>query len=115
MLRKQSGFSFSPSFAPRLCTLRLLFFSDDDARGRLRQLEIWSGRATILILLGIIGDIVLLFVFPREVVSTLERWSQVSAKALIGIGLIIEYVCIVRTISATSAEQTESDQRVANA
>jgi hypothetical protein len=86
-----------------------------DARGRLRQLETWSGRATILILLGIVGDIAIPFFFPHETISIPERWSQVFANALIGVGLIVEYLCIVQTISATSAEQTESDQRVANA
>lgn len=86
-----------------------------DARTRLRQLETWSGRATILILLGIIGDIVLPFIFSHETISIAERWSQVFFNAMIGVGLIVEYVCIVQTISATSAEQVDADQRVANA
>jgi len=82
---------------------------------RLASLEKWSAKATLLILAGIVGDIVLPFFFPHDTVSWSERWAQVACNALIGVGLAVEYVCIVRTIAATSALQAASDMRVAEA
>lgn len=84
----------------------------NDPHTRLARLERWSGRATLLILAGIIIEIVLVLWFAHEFWE--RNWSIV-ANALIGIGLIAEYIVIGRTIVASGEAQLESDAKLAEA
>lgn len=80
----------------------------------LERADTWSGHATLLILVGIIAEIVLLFVFTDKT-DQVERWLLAASNAAIGVGLVIEYACIRKTIKA-SAEQTEiSNQKLREA
>lgn len=83
-----------------------------DPHARLDALERWSARATLLILAGIILDIVLIFTFPH---GLWEGAGAIAANALIGLGLIVEYVVIGRAIIAGGEAQRLSDERVAAA
>ena len=69
----------------------------NDPHQRLESLERWSGRATLLIFLGILIEIALLFWFPHV---WKERLGSVAADSLIAIGLIVEYFVIMRAIVA---------------
>jgi hypothetical protein len=84
----------------------------NDAHQKLEALERWSAKATLLIFFGIILDIALILYFPHD---TGERIGSVAANALIGAGLIVEYVVILRAITASGEAQRESDQKVAQA
>ena len=83
-----------------------------DPHQRLESLERWSGHATLLILLGIVVEIGLLFWFPHE---PTERLGSIIANLLIGIGLAIEYVVILRAVVAGGEAKRDSDEKVANA
>lgn len=78
----------------------------------LESLERWSARATLLILLGIVIEIVALFISPHDF---RERLVSTGANALVAIGLIAEYLVILRTIVATGEANRESDEKVAEA
>lgn len=80
------------------------------ARDRLDDLERWSGRATLIILAGVVAEIAYEFAVPH---TLKERLWTTSANALIVVGLAIEYVCILRAIVASGEAQIESDLRVA--
>jgi hypothetical protein len=80
----------------------------------LEATETWSGRATLLILAGIVLEIGLLFAFAHAV-SIWEKVGLVTANVLIGVGLAIEYKCIRRSMVATAQLQRASDERVAAA
>jgi hypothetical protein len=71
-----------------------------DASERLKDLERWSGRATFWILGGVGIEIAILFVFRRDV-SNFELSLAVTANLLIAAGLVVEYICILRTIVAS--------------
>lgn len=84
-----------------------------EAHRKLEALERWSAHATLTILAGIAIELALLIIFPPE-----QPWlivGGVVANTLIGIGLIIEYIVILRAIVATGKVQRESDERVAEA
>jgi hypothetical protein len=84
----------------------------NDPHARLGALERWSARATLFILAGIVLDMVLVFAFTQ---GSWERAGAIVANALIGIGLIVEYVVIGRAIVAGGEAQRLSDERVAAA
>jgi hypothetical protein len=84
------------------------------AQERADAAESWSGYATLLILAGIVAEIGLLFVFPHDV-SSVERWSLVGSNAAIGIGLTIEFICILAAIKANRDLKIESDAKLAEA
>ena len=84
------------------------------AHERADQAESWSGYATLLILLGILVEIGLLFIFPHNA-STWELWSLVAANAAIGIGLLIEFACIHAAVRANQEIKTESDAKLGEA
>ena len=75
-----------------------------------RNIDIWSWIATALIFLGIVAEIVLLFVFPHW-----ETWGELSslaaANGFIGIGLAIELICIRKSM----AEKRQSEERLTDA
>ena len=83
-----------------------------DPHLRLEALERWSGRATLLILVGILVEVWQVIYFPHEFI---ERITSLAANALIGIGLIIEYIVIVRAVIAGRESQALSDQKVSEA
>jgi hypothetical protein len=72
---------------------------ENDPHARLETLERWSGCATLLILLGILIEIALVSWFGREF---WEKVGTITADALIGIGLVAEYIIILSTITATA-------------
>jgi hypothetical protein len=90
-------------------------FHKRNAQERVDQAEAWSGYATLLILVGIIAEIGVLFMFPHNGVSSQEQWSLVGANAAIGIGLAIEFACILRSIKANRELKVESDALTAAA
>lgn len=79
---------------------------------RLESLERWSARATLAILLGIVVEIGSLFWFQHE---PIERLVGIIANALIGIGLVVEYIAILTAIVASGDANRESDEKVAEA
>jgi hypothetical protein len=74
----------------------------------------WSGYATLAILVGIILEILSeLAALPRAV-----EWRTtyaVTADALIGLGLVIEYICIRATIVASAEIKRQSDEKLTEA
>jgi hypothetical protein len=80
-----------------------------DAHQRLEELERWSARATLLIFFGIVADIATVLYVPHE---GAEIIGSLIANGLIGVGLIIEYVVILRAITAGGEAQREADERV---
>jgi hypothetical protein len=87
-----------------------LVHKKSDPHQRLAELERWSANATLLIFFGILIEIVLLLYFPHD---PTEKIGTVVANALIGAGLIVEYVVILRAIVASGAAQRASDEKVA--
>jgi hypothetical protein len=87
----------------------------NDPSVRLEALEKWSARATLVILGGILLEIAALLIFRHPDISSGEIWILVSANVLIGIGLAVEYICILRTIVASGELQRVSDEKVAEA
>jgi hypothetical protein len=83
-----------------------------DPHQKLESLERWSARATLAILLGIFIEIGSLFWFQHDPV---ERLIGVIANALIGIGLVVEYIAILRAIVASGDANRESDEKIAEA
>ena len=83
-----------------------------DPHQRLEALERWSARATLLILVGIVAEIVQLLWFPHDWMERL--WSTI-ANSLIAVGLIVEYVIILRAIVATGEANRESEEATAEA
>lgn len=84
-----------------------------DAREKLDALELWSGRATLIILAGIVIDVGIIWIWPHE-----SRWETIwalTANVLIGAGLVIEYIVILRAIVASGDVQRDSDEKVAAA
>jgi hypothetical protein len=82
----------------------------NDPNATLDFLEIWSRRATLLILAGIIIDIILAIRFSREF---WELLGAIAANSLIGIGLIVEYIVIGMTIVASGEAKRLSDEKIA--
>ncbi|HXW41572.1 MAG TPA: hypothetical protein VEK75_10235 [Xanthobacteraceae bacterium] len=80
-----------------------------EAHQRLEELERWSARATLLILFGIVVDIATVLYVPHE---RAEIIGALIANGLIGVGLIIEYIVILRAITASGEAQREADERV---
>jgi hypothetical protein len=83
-----------------------------DPQQKLETLERWSARATLLILLGIVIEIGSLLWFSHD---PAEMLVAVTANALIGIGLVVEYIVILRAIVASGEAQRLSDEKVAEA
>jgi hypothetical protein len=83
-----------------------------DANQRLEELERWSARATLLIFFGIIVDLAVVLYVPHD---RSEIIGAVIANGLIGLGLIIEYIVILRAIKASGEAQRESNEKVAEA
>ena len=75
-----------------------------------RNIDVWSWIATALILLGIIAEIVLFFVFPHWE-TWRELFSLVAASAFIGVGLAIELICIRKAM----VEKLQSEARLSDA
>jgi hypothetical protein len=86
---------------------------NNDPAAALNALERWSARATLVILLGIVGEAVSSFTFRRRDESWLETWLDFICDALVGVGLVIEYICILRAIVATEGERRISDEKIA--
>jgi hypothetical protein len=86
--------------------------SKKDAHKRLGSLERWSGWATLLILAGILLDIAILW---WRLPWFSERIWATLANAFIGLGLMIEYIVIGRTIVASGEVKRESDAKIAAA
>jgi hypothetical protein len=80
-----------------------------DAHQRLEELERWSARATLLIFFGIVVDIATVLYVPHE---RAEIAGSLIANGLIGVGLIVEYIVILRAITASGEAQREADVRV---
>jgi hypothetical protein len=80
-----------------------------DAHQRLEELERWSARATLLIFFGIVADMATVLYVPHE---GAEIIGSLIGNGLIGVGLIIEYVVILRAITAGGEAQREADERV---
>jgi hypothetical protein len=74
--------------------------------------EQWSGRATLLILFGIVLEIGILFIFTHEI-SLIEKIGLTLANLLIAIGLAIEYVCIRKAAFAAVELQRSADEKIA--
>jgi hypothetical protein len=83
---------------------------NNDPHQKLESLERWSARATLLILVGIIIEIGLILWFPHD---RWERLGSATANALVGIGLIVEYVVILRAIVASGDADRSSNERIA--
>jgi hypothetical protein len=86
----------------------------NDAQTTLDHAESWSAHATLVIFAGIIIEIVSLFVFPHYS-SAWEKWLLVLGDVAIGIGLIIEYFCILWTIRASGELKAQSDAKLTEA
>jgi hypothetical protein len=86
-----------------------------DPRAEIEVLETWSARATLLILVGILVELAALFWFAHPSMGWGEISAAAAADVLIGGGLAIEYVCIVRAVEATERLQREADKKVARA
>jgi hypothetical protein len=81
----------------------------------LERLEWWSWLATIVILLGIVTEAWSAIHFWDLPPSIGELAATLIADGLIGAGLLIEVICILRAIVWTRREKNESDQQVAEA
>jgi hypothetical protein len=80
----------------------------------LHRTETWSGHATLAILAGIILEILaILGLVPRS--TEWEKGYAAVADILIGVGLIIEYICIRAAIVASGEQKRESDAKLAEA
>lgn len=78
------------------------------------QAEFWSGRATLLILLGIVLDAAVLFIFPGGK-SAEEIALSLAANVAIGVGLAVEFFCILAAVRANAEVKVESDAKLAEA
>jgi hypothetical protein len=85
---------------------------ENDPKQILESLERWSGYATLWILAGIVVEIGALIWFPH---GFCERIVGIIANALIGVGLVAEYIVIGRAIVATREADRESEEKVAKA
>jgi hypothetical protein len=81
----------------------------------LESLERWSAIATLVILVGIVIDALVVIWFRKPDETIFEMLAKIVADVLIGIGLIIEFFCILHAIVETRKEKQESDERVAEA
>jgi hypothetical protein len=81
----------------------------------LQRLENSSGRATLLILAGIVIEILAILIFSHSDMTWWERGTYIIANAGIGVGLAIECIVIRKTVLASAAQKRESDQQVATA
>lgn len=84
------------------------------AHDRVDQAESWSGRATLLILLGIVLDAAVLFIFPGGK-SAEEIALSLAANIAIGVGLAVEFFCILAAVRANAEVKVESDAKLAEA
>jgi hypothetical protein len=85
--------------------------TDQSPAKRLEKAERRSGNATLAILGGIFLDIVVLLLFPDEK-SIWEIALGIVANAAIGIGLVVEYDSIRKTIVASGELQRDSDAKL---
>jgi hypothetical protein len=92
----------------------VIFGKNKNAQERVDEAEAWSGRATLLILVGILLEIAALFIFPHAE-TKYELVLLIGANAAIGIGLVIEYGCILRSIKANAELKIESDRKLTEA
>lgn len=86
------------------------FQKTTDPHSAIENLERASAAATLWILVGILIDIVALFLFSHDMG---ERIVGVIANGLIGLGLAAEYLVIGKVIDATKEAERESNERVA--
>ena len=85
-----------------------------NAQKRVDQAEYWSGRATLLILAGILSQIAGLFLFPGNK-SITEIALSLAANIAIGVGLAVEFLCILASVRANADVKQESDKKLAEA
>lgn len=78
----------------------------------LEDLEKISGHATLIIALGIAVETLAIWLVPK---GFCKDAADTVGDLLIGFGLIVEYLCISRTIIATRASKAKSDKEVAEA
>jgi hypothetical protein len=88
--------------------------SGKSAQDGVDQAEYWTGRATLLIFVGIALEIFSLFLFPAGK-PKLEIAILLAADAAIGIGLIVEYFRILAAIRANAEVKQKSDAKLAGA
>ncbi len=81
------------------------------AQERADQAEFWSGRATALILFGILLEIAGIFEYP-DGKSIGEIVLLLSANIAIGTALIIEFICIRVAVRANAEVKLESDEKL---
>jgi hypothetical protein len=99
MIRRASGPS---SFGHKI--------ESNDPNERLEELELMSALATAVIFAGIVLEMVAIWRVPE---GTPKDIVDTFANALIGIGLVVEYFCILGAIVATRAANRESKEEVA--
>jgi len=89
--------------------------NNHDPSASLESLERWSFWATIVIILGIVLEALDTVHFAKSDDTLGDIVLKLVADVLVGIGLLIEAVCIVRAIVETRREKRESDEKVAEA
>jgi hypothetical protein len=102
--------------APRRARVRLLRIvlrqKTKDPHRALKRLERGSANATLWIFLGIVVETGGVIWFAR---NWTEAFIAITGNALIGYGLILEYVLILRAIVASGAADREAALKVAEA
>lgn len=81
----------------------------------LESLERWSAFATVAIFIGIAFEAWTTIHFQKSDETNLEVAAKLFADFCIGSGLLVEVVCILRTIVESRREKAESDSKVAEA
>jgi hypothetical protein len=82
----------------------------NDPNHRLEVLERVTGWGTLIILAGIAIEIWLFFAFDPH--DSRERIWTLAANILIALGLIVEYIAILKTIVAAREAKIESDKEI---
>ena len=86
-----------------------------DPTAALEMLEWWSWRATIIILLASVSKLGRPYISELQEKLASRRVSKLTADLLIGIGLAIEAICILRAIVENRKEKRKSDEKIADA
>ncbi|HZK92016.1 MAG TPA: hypothetical protein VFC56_17890 [Stellaceae bacterium] len=89
--------------------------SNNDPSAVLESLEKWSFWATVAILVGIVLEAWDTIHFAKPDDTFADIVAKLIADALIGIGLLVEAICIIRAIFETRREKRESDEKIAEA
>lgn len=82
----------------------------NDPNHRLEMLERVTGWGTLIILAGIAIEIWLFFAFDPH--DSRERVWTLAANILIALGLIVEYIAILKTIVAAREAKIESEKEI---